>query len=144
MRRAIVDADGVGLSRRPPFDIAFGGVGVFPPRGAPRVLWIGVGGGARGADRAAATMVARGSPRPGVALEARPFHPHLTLGALAGVARRRIAARALAARAATGTIARVARRSRRRSTRAGISSGPASHRATRASWRDSGYSLTRD
>jgi 2'-5' RNA ligase len=26
----------------PPFDIAFAGCGRFPPRGAPRVLWMGV------------------------------------------------------------------------------------------------------
>src|SRR5258705_7026135 len=30
----------------PVFDIAFGGAGVFPPRGAPGVLWIGVTEGA--------------------------------------------------------------------------------------------------
>ncbi len=25
-----------------PFTLAFGGLGVFPPRGAPRVIWVGV------------------------------------------------------------------------------------------------------
>src|SRR4051812_19835414 len=25
-----------------PFEMAFGGLGVFPPKGAPRVLWLGV------------------------------------------------------------------------------------------------------
>src|SRR6266545_7776575 len=29
----------------PPFDIVFGGAGVFPPRGAPRALWIGINEG---------------------------------------------------------------------------------------------------
>ncbi len=28
-----------------PFELAFGGVGTFPPRGAPQVLWLGVIGG---------------------------------------------------------------------------------------------------
>src|SRR4051812_18111116 len=30
-----------------PFQMAFGGFGVFPPRGAPRVLWLGVSEGMR-------------------------------------------------------------------------------------------------
>src|SRR5262249_18195789 len=61
-----------------PFNVVFDGFGVFPPRGAPRVLWVGVGAGARElidlqrvvADRVAA----RGLP-----IEVRAFHPHLTL-----------------------------------------------------------------
>ncbi|MBI3493695.1 MAG: RNA 2',3'-cyclic phosphodiesterase, partial [Acidobacteria bacterium] len=28
-----------------PFELEFAGIGVFPPRGAPRALWIGVGDG---------------------------------------------------------------------------------------------------
>jgi 2'-5' RNA ligase len=36
---------------QPPFDIVFGELGVFPPRGAPNVLWVGL---TAGADRAAA------------------------------------------------------------------------------------------
>src|SRR2546425_9247783 len=30
-----------------PFHMAFGGLGIFPPRGAPRVLWLGVSEGER-------------------------------------------------------------------------------------------------
>jgi 2'-5' RNA ligase len=62
----------------PAFDIAFGGRGVFPARGAPRVLWIGVGAGLdqlRSLQREVAGRVATH----GVALEARDFRPHLTL-----------------------------------------------------------------
>jgi 2'-5' RNA ligase len=60
------------------FAIAFRGLGVFPPRGAPRVLWLNV---AQGADALATVHghVVKRLERLGVALEDRPFHPHLTL-----------------------------------------------------------------
>jgi 2'-5' RNA ligase len=63
----------------PPFDLVFAGAGVFPPRGAPNVLWIGV---IAGAERAIALQaeLARRVARHGVALETRPFRPHLTVG----------------------------------------------------------------
>ncbi|PYR10525.1 MAG: RNA 2',3'-cyclic phosphodiesterase [Acidobacteria bacterium] len=32
---------------QPPFEASFEGIGTFPPRGAPRVLWIGVAAGAQ-------------------------------------------------------------------------------------------------
>jgi 2'-5' RNA ligase len=62
------------------------GLGLFPPRGDPRVLWIGLGLPAsvlelqRACEDAA---VAAGFPR-----EARPFRPHLTLGRWRDRARR--------------------------------------------------------
>lgn len=60
------------------FEIAFESVGVFPPRGAPRVLWIGIGAGA--APLAALQReLAQRIAALGIALEDRPFHPHLTL-----------------------------------------------------------------
>ncbi|MCU1385028.1 MAG: hypothetical protein JWL71_3725, partial [Acidobacteria bacterium] len=62
----------------PPFEIAVSGLGMFPERGAPRVLWLGIGAGAGSLialQRAVAVRVAAH----GVALEARDFHPHLTL-----------------------------------------------------------------
>ena len=34
-----------GSIAEPPFDVAFDGLGVFPERGSPRVLWLGVGAG---------------------------------------------------------------------------------------------------
>jgi 2'-5' RNA ligase len=61
-----------------PFDVAFGGIGVFPPRGAPNVLWVGVASGAREAADLQHQIVERVRPL-GIPLESRPFHPHLTL-----------------------------------------------------------------
>jgi 2'-5' RNA ligase len=62
----------------PPFDVVFEGAGVFPPRGAPRVLWIGV---ERGAEDLAHLFDALESRLrlAGIAPEARPFSPHLTI-----------------------------------------------------------------
>jgi RNA 2',3'-cyclic 3'-phosphodiesterase len=62
-----------------PFDMVLEGVGVFPPRGAPRVLWIGIAGGAAAVTTLQRELAARVAAL-GIALEDRPFHPHLTLG----------------------------------------------------------------
>ncbi|MGB7219694.1 MAG: RNA 2',3'-cyclic phosphodiesterase [Vicinamibacterales bacterium] len=62
-----------------PFTAVFQHLGVFPPRGAPRVLWLGMAEGASqtvGLQR----QVAQRLERVGVPPEPRPFHPHLTLG----------------------------------------------------------------
>jgi 2'-5' RNA ligase len=67
----------------PAFRIACGGVGVFPDRRRPRVVWLGVRAGAaelgRLHDALAAQLEPLGFPR-----EARGFRPHLTLGRLRG------------------------------------------------------------
>lgn len=61
-----------------PFELSLVGAGVFPPRGAPRVLWVGVGGaldaltGLR--DSVEDALEAAGIPR-----EERNFAPHVTL-----------------------------------------------------------------
>jgi 2'-5' RNA ligase len=62
-----------------PFDVLFGECGVFPPRGAPRVLWIGV---ARGATELTELhrLVCSRVERAGLPRERRPFRPHLTIG----------------------------------------------------------------
>ncbi len=64
-----------------PFELTVEGAGAFPPRGAPRVLWLGVedgtGGLARLHSRLEAECAAAGFER-----EERPFHPHLTLARL--------------------------------------------------------------
>ena len=88
---------------RVPFDITFSGSGVFPARGAPRVLWIGIGAGVDELTalqrEVSARIVALGFP-----IEARDFHPHLTLGRWTS-SRPSDRARALAA-AGAGALAR--------------------------------------
>jgi 2'-5' RNA ligase len=62
----------------PPFDLEIHGVGTFPERGAPRVVWAGVG---RGADALGAVEaeVSTRLDQCGVPREPRPYHPHVTL-----------------------------------------------------------------
>ena len=62
-----------------PFHMAFGSLGIFPLRGAPRVLWLAVSEGAREAI-ALQRVVARRLEALGMQPEDRPFHPHLTIG----------------------------------------------------------------
>jgi RNA 2',3'-cyclic 3'-phosphodiesterase len=62
-----------------PFDLVFQGAGVFPPHGAPRVLWIGVSRGLAELTDLQREMASRVA-NCGMELESRPFHPHLTLG----------------------------------------------------------------
>jgi 2'-5' RNA ligase len=62
----------------PPFRFALGGLGAFPPRGAPRAMWIGVKSGAEEVIRVQA-LVAERLETVGVERERRPFSPHLTL-----------------------------------------------------------------
>ncbi len=62
-----------------PFDLTLQGMGVFPTRGSPRAVWIGVTNGANeliDLQRELARRIAS----EGIALESRPFQPHLTLG----------------------------------------------------------------
>jgi 2'-5' RNA ligase len=63
---------------QPPFDMVLEGAGVFPPRGAPRVLWVGVTAGAGAIIDLQRGLAARIAALD-LALEDRPFHPHLTI-----------------------------------------------------------------
>ena len=74
---AVVEALSIDIDARP-FAAEFQGVGVFPPRGAPRVLWLGVGPGESEIVQLQREVAARLAGF-GVTLEPRPFHPHLTL-----------------------------------------------------------------
>ena len=62
-----------------PFDLTIAGVGTFPPKGPPRVVWAGLTGGR---DRLVAieSTVSERLARAGVPREERPYNPHLTLG----------------------------------------------------------------
>jgi 2'-5' RNA ligase len=62
-----------------PFDLVFSGLGAFPPRGAPRALWVGASGG-EAALRALHHEIADRVARCDLPLEVRPFSPHLTIG----------------------------------------------------------------
>ncbi len=63
----------------PPFELALGGIGAFPPRGRPTVLWVGAATGAQETIAIQQTLQRR-IERLGFTGETRPFHPHLTLG----------------------------------------------------------------
>jgi 2'-5' RNA ligase len=62
----------------PALDAVFEGAGVFPPRGAPRVLWIGVSSGAPELVDLQRVLAARIAAL-GLPIEDRAFNPHLTL-----------------------------------------------------------------
>jgi 2'-5' RNA ligase len=59
--------------------VGLGGWGVFPPRGAARVIWLGVTAGATTLASAHAEL-GRRLRAAGIATESRPFSPHLTVG----------------------------------------------------------------
>lgn len=66
--------------RQEPFTITIRGCGVFPPRGRPTVLWAGVADSAPLAALHAAVGAAVMSC--GLAVESRPYVPHVTLARL--------------------------------------------------------------
>jgi 2'-5' RNA ligase len=58
-----------------PFRITLGGIGAFPPRGAPRALYVDVADGADATIELHALVAERLGQR-----DERPFRPHVTLG----------------------------------------------------------------
>jgi 2'-5' RNA ligase len=63
-----------------PFQVCVTQLGRFPPRGTPRVLWVGVGETQPGPALAAlATRLEETARELGWEPESRPFRPHLTL-----------------------------------------------------------------
>ncbi|NVB43200.1 RNA 2',3'-cyclic phosphodiesterase [Pseudenhygromyxa sp. WMMC2535] len=77
--RRLIDALDDDL-RAPSFELQLRGAGSFPPRGDPRVLWMGV------ADSPALTLLHRRSAAildaQGVPRERRSYHPHVTVARL--------------------------------------------------------------
>lgn len=66
-------------TRLTPFDLTIGGLGCFPPRGSPRVMWMGVDD----PDGRCAKWVAAADlelANLGFERERRAFTPHITLG----------------------------------------------------------------
>lgn len=66
--------------RREPFPLRLQGVGRFPPRGAPRILWAGVD--PEEPVRELSEKIERALQGAGVDPESRPVSPHLTLARL--------------------------------------------------------------
>ena len=64
-----------------PFAIACGGLGRFPARGRPRVVWLGVTEGVEHLVRLQAAVARQLEPL-GFPREARAWQPHVTLGRL--------------------------------------------------------------
>ena len=72
-------AAGESLRDLAAFDLVLSGVGAFPSTMRPRVIWLGVTGGAAELI-AAAERLQKALRERGFALEERKFRPHLTLG----------------------------------------------------------------
>jgi len=64
--------------KQEPFQVVFGGLGLFPPAGAPRVLWLGLEEGTPSVITLQREVTRRVTEL-GIPLEQRTFHPHLTL-----------------------------------------------------------------
>ncbi|MBL8164431.1 MAG: RNA 2',3'-cyclic phosphodiesterase [Anaerolineae bacterium] len=67
-------------ARVSPFGMALKGVGQFPPRGAPRVLWVGVQ--AEPGLGQLYTHIQAALKTTGIAEDTRPYAPHITLARL--------------------------------------------------------------
>ncbi|HEV7373986.1 MAG TPA: RNA 2',3'-cyclic phosphodiesterase [Pyrinomonadaceae bacterium] len=66
------------VQRTRPFIVALEGAGAFPPRGVPRILWLGINDSS-GVLSELQSHLEEDCKRVGFACEERPFHPHLTI-----------------------------------------------------------------
>jgi 2'-5' RNA ligase len=80
---ALRDVLGRCLAEVSAFPLSFSQLGAFPPKGTPRVIWVGVSEGGQEVERVYACI--EGALHPfGFPREDRPLHPHLTLGRVKG------------------------------------------------------------
>ena len=92
----IADAVASAASGVPPFVLRLDRPGVFPGRGPPRVLWVGLDGDVEGLA-VLQSEVERAMASIGFSEEGRAFHPHLTIARFrdgVSAAHRRVAAQA--------------------------------------------------
>ena len=75
---SLTEAIAPALDLEPP-RIGLAGWGVFPPKAPAKVIWVGVSEGAGALDCAHRVLADR-LRSAGVAIEPRPFSPHLTVG----------------------------------------------------------------
>jgi 2'-5' RNA ligase len=75
IERLMLDAVGYPIPSSP-FNLRFQGLGFFPERGAPRVLWLGI---SEGIDHLRAIHSELGRRLQLDSRSREPFHPHLTL-----------------------------------------------------------------
>jgi 2'-5' RNA ligase len=68
-------------SKAIPFELIVAGAGAFPPRGQPRVLWIGIEDTSEQLGKLQQALEDE-CDKEGFAREPRPFHPHLTIAHL--------------------------------------------------------------
>jgi 2'-5' RNA ligase len=74
-------AASIAASRVEPFEIVVEGCGVFPPKGQPRVLWIGIDDPSEKLTELYHALEEE-CAKAGFAREPRTFHPHLTIARL--------------------------------------------------------------
>lgn len=77
-QRLLLDALGHPIPRSP-FNLTFHGLGFFPERGSPRVLWLGI---SEGLDHLRAIHFELGRRLQRASRSGETFHPHLTLARL--------------------------------------------------------------
>jgi 2'-5' RNA ligase len=82
--------EALALIDLPAFELVLSGVGHFPPRGEPKILWAGF----RRSEPLAAlhAAIVRALRHAGCEIETRKFHPHVTLARLRGAPPERVAA----------------------------------------------------